>query len=211
MKQIAHRGYTNKYIKENTLEAFDNAIENGFAGFECDVRSTKDNIAVICHDPFIDRTSNGTGLIKTYTYKELLHLNFGTNKIPSKIPTLKKVLRSYNCLKIIELKVDINLTKIIRYVDDKTYFISFNPQIIKKVKRDYPYLKAGLLTSYVHDKRKYNYDLICLLDNFSTEKILKYFSAKEIVIFIYGIVGKLNVKSNSVYYITGKKIKEVIN
>ena len=105
MKLIAHRGLTNKYIKENTLEAFNNAIENGFIGFECDVRLTKDNVPVICHDPFIDRTSNRRGLIRNYTYKELKKINFGSKKVPSKIPTLKQVLR-LDCVKVIELLLE---------------------------------------------------------------------------------------------------------
>ena len=95
MKLIAHRGYTTKLIKENTKEAFVNALNNDFLGFECDVRKTKDNELVICHDAYINRVSNGSGLISTYNYNELLEYNFGN----SKICLLKEVLK-YKCIKV---------------------------------------------------------------------------------------------------------------
>ena len=48
---IAHRGLK-KEASENTLEAFEKSINNTFySGFECDVRTTKDHIFVICHNP----------------------------------------------------------------------------------------------------------------------------------------------------------------
>ena len=39
---IAHRGLFDDNIKENTIEAFDNAFNNGYEGIEFDVRLTKD-------------------------------------------------------------------------------------------------------------------------------------------------------------------------
>ena len=79
MNLIAHRGYKTNNVKENTIEAFDMAYKLGYKGLECDVRVTKDKKLVICHDAFINRVSNGSGLIKNKTYKELLKYNFGTN------------------------------------------------------------------------------------------------------------------------------------
>ena len=203
MKFIAHRGLTNKFIKENTLEAFQNAIDNGFLGFECDVRLTKDKIPVICHDPFIDRTSNKKGLIKSLTYKELLKANFGTKTNPSKLPTLKEVLK-YKCIKVIELKCYIPLKKYIKLIDDKTYFISFNPFIINRIKKEYPNLKIGLLST-VKEIKNYKHNLICILDEFAKKENINKYLEKNIDIFIYGIIGKINTVSNSVFYITDKK------
>ena len=205
MNLIAHRGLTNKKIKENTLEAFDNALKNGFLGFECDIRLTKDNIPVICHDPFIDRTSNGSGLIRDKTYDQLLKYNFGTKENRSKIPTLKEVLK-YKCIKLIELKVDIDLTPYIDLIDDNTYFISFNNYIIKSINGNYPQLKTGLLTGIINNKNTYNYKLICLLDDTTNKEIISFFKEKGIKVFIYGIVGKLNNKDDDLFYITNKKI-----
>ncbi len=199
MKLIAHRGLTNKYIKENTLEAFSNAIENGFIGFECDVRLTKDNVPVICHDPFIDRTSNKRGLIRNYTYKELKKINFGSKKVPSKIPTLKQVLR-LDCVKVIELITYIPLNDYISLIDNNTYFISFNPFIIKKTKQKHPNLKIGLLST-TKTIKNYKYNLICILDELAKENIINSFLENNIDVFIYGILGKINIQNKKVFYI----------
>jgi glycerophosphoryl diester phosphodiesterase len=49
---LGHRGARrNKSAPENTLAAFDLALESGCDGFEFDVRLTKDNQCVVCHDP----------------------------------------------------------------------------------------------------------------------------------------------------------------
>ncbi|MEC7732347.1 MAG: glycerophosphodiester phosphodiesterase family protein, partial [Pseudomonadota bacterium] len=46
---IAHRGGANLW-PENTLEAFDNAINTGVDGIECDIQHTRDDRLVIHHD-----------------------------------------------------------------------------------------------------------------------------------------------------------------
>jgi len=47
---LGHRG-ARRYAPENTLPAFDLALEHGCDGFEFDVRLTSDGRAIICHDP----------------------------------------------------------------------------------------------------------------------------------------------------------------
>ena len=69
MHLIAHRGLTSKDIKENTLEAFKNDINNGYLGIELDIRKNKDNKIVVIHDKYINRTSNGSGNINKLLYK----------------------------------------------------------------------------------------------------------------------------------------------
>ena len=65
---ISHRGYSAKY-PENTMIAFQKAVEVGTHGIELDVQLSKDGEIVICHDETINRTSNGTGYIKDMTLK----------------------------------------------------------------------------------------------------------------------------------------------
>ena len=74
-KNFAHRGFSGKY-PENTLLAFEKAIEAGAEGMEFDVQLTKDGELVIIHDETIDRTSNGSGRVKDFTYEELLQYDF---------------------------------------------------------------------------------------------------------------------------------------
>ncbi len=208
MKKIAHRGYTTNFIKENTIEAFDNAMNNSFEGFECDVRKTKDNVLVISHDATIDRTSNGKGLIRELTYKELLHYNFGTKEVPSKIPTLERVLKTFkNTIKIIEIKTRVDLTSILGLIDENTYFIGFDTSYIKELKKKYPKLKFGILNYVLNNREDYNLDVVCILDTIASDSIVMSYLKKGIKVFIYGIVGKINYQRNfkNLYYIVDKK------
>lgn len=110
MLLFGHRGYSDRY-PENTLLAFEKAIEDGFDGIETDVHKTKDGKLVLCHDEKIDRTSNGKGYIKDMTYDELLQYDFGdkTKYKGQKIPLLKELLELCKGKKIlINLEVKTN-------------------------------------------------------------------------------------------------------
>lgn len=73
---IAHRGGKGIF-PENTAYAFEQSMRLGVDALELDIHLTKDNQLVTIHDPTIDRTSNGTGYVKDYTYEELKQFNFG--------------------------------------------------------------------------------------------------------------------------------------
>jgi len=89
---IGHRG-TRTEFDENTIEAFKKAIEFGANYIELDVRKTRDNKLIILHDPSLDRTTTGSGLINNLVWAEIR--NFKT-KINSKhIPLLSKVLDKF--------------------------------------------------------------------------------------------------------------------
>ena len=66
---IAHRG-ASAYAPENTLSAFEKAIQMGALVIETDVHQTKDSVIVIMHDLSVDRTTNGKGLIKDLSSNE---------------------------------------------------------------------------------------------------------------------------------------------
>ena len=75
-KFCAHRGVS-ALMPENTLPAFAAALSLGADEIELDVRLTKDHKMVVCHDPNLDRISNGTGDVSDYTLEELQRLNVG--------------------------------------------------------------------------------------------------------------------------------------
>lgn len=75
----AHRGWPAKY-PENTMESFRAAEAIGVDQLELDVRITKDNELVIIHDATVDRTTNGTGLVREKTLAELKALDAGSFK-----------------------------------------------------------------------------------------------------------------------------------
>lgn len=93
---IAHRG-ANKRAPQNTLPAFQKAIEMGTDGFETDVHLTLDGVPVICHNYTIDETSNGTGEIEKMTLEQLKTYDFGSyyhkDFRGTTLPTLEEFLQ----------------------------------------------------------------------------------------------------------------------
>lgn len=204
MKRIAHRGYRTLNIKENTMEAFLNACNNGFDGFEFDVRKTLDEKLVVCHNSWINLTSDGSGLISDMTYEELSKYNFGTEKVKSKIPLLEEVLKEYKDsgkIKLVELKTRVDLDEVLDLIDEDTYFISFDSTYINYLNDKYPDLKFGVLNYVLNSDLDYDLDIICLLDNIASDELVDYFLNRGVKVFIYGIVGKIDYKSDEVYYI----------
>ena len=111
----AHRGLSNRY-PENTVLAFREAGKVPcYFGMETDVQMTKDGVLVCMHDYTIDRTTNGTGKVSDYTWKELrkFWIDGGTgwnDKYTHKlrIPTFKeylKVCKKANLVPYVELKL----------------------------------------------------------------------------------------------------------
>ncbi|ADU29881.1 glycerophosphodiester phosphodiesterase family protein [Evansella cellulosilytica] len=90
MKIIAHRG-NKQYYPENTMISFHSAAMYPIDGIEFDLQLTKDEIPVVIHDDKIDRTTNGTGSVSSYTFDELkkydagswFHSRFRGERIPS--------------------------------------------------------------------------------------------------------------------------------
>ncbi len=79
IKIWAHRGaggWDTQYAPENTMPAFEKAVEMGADGIELDVQFSRDGEIVICHDETIDRTSDGEGAVRAYTLAELKAFNF---------------------------------------------------------------------------------------------------------------------------------------
>lgn len=93
---VGHRG-TTKFAPENTLAAFDKAIEMGARAVEMDVRMTADGHFVIMHDARVDRTTDGTGFVSKMTLAEIVNLDagawFGKEFAGEPVPTLREALR----------------------------------------------------------------------------------------------------------------------
>ena len=80
---IAHRGLHDATHPENSLAAFENAIQHGYA-VETDVRFSKDNQLVVFHDAFLARMTGQEGAVAEYTAAELAELRLagGEQRIP---------------------------------------------------------------------------------------------------------------------------------
>ncbi|MES2965889.1 MAG: glycerophosphodiester phosphodiesterase family protein [Bdellovibrionota bacterium] len=92
---FAHRGYS-KAFPENTLIAIRGALDLGVQGIEIDVRRTKDGELVLMHDSFVNRTTNGSGLIDMMSFAKVRSLDAGSWKGPQykgeRVPTLREAL-----------------------------------------------------------------------------------------------------------------------
>ena len=65
----AHRGYA-AVAPENTMSAFEAAVNAGADACEFDVHMTLDGTLVVFHDDTIGRTTNGTGVLSELTYED---------------------------------------------------------------------------------------------------------------------------------------------
>lgn len=161
MKVIAHRGYSGRY-PENTMLAFKKAVEAGCDEIELDVQLTKDGVVVVFHDEKIDRTTDGSGLIKDYTYEELKKFN-AAKLFPQvtefeHIPTFDEYcawIATTNVTTNIEIKTGVyyyediekKTVEIIRKygLEEKVMFSSFNHLSLLKVKELMPNVECGAL------------------------------------------------------------------
>lgn len=203
MDLIAHRGLTNENIKENTLKAFKNAINNNYNGIELDIRRTKDNVIVVIHDKYINRTSDGIGNINNLTYKNVLKYNFGTKKNKSKIPTLKEVIKCINNTNIfIELKEEINkeeLENILKLNNsNKYYLMSFNKEYIDDlVGIEY---NLGLINYVFNSFIDYSdYNFVLVLEDLFNKDIYDYFKKLNIEVVIYNIRNNISLKNKEIF------------
>ena len=102
MKLIAHRG-SSEYFPENTIAAFDHALELGFNFLELDIHLTIDNVLIVMHDSDVDRTSDGSGPINQMRLDQIKNLDAGSwfegpgilNEI-QRVPTLEEILQRYS-------------------------------------------------------------------------------------------------------------------
>lgn len=95
---IAHRG-ASALAPENTMAAFEKAVELGADALELDLHLTRDDELVVIHDDVLDRTTDGLGPVHERSLKELKQLDagrwFGEGFAGERIPTLAEVLQRF--------------------------------------------------------------------------------------------------------------------
>lgn len=120
-KIYAHRGAMGTY-PQNTMLAFEKAIEMGVDGLEIDVHMTSDEHLVVIHDEYAERKTDGEGMIKDMTLDQVRALSAGVRYKdfeayePSwdqeKVPTLQEVLGLVE-LHDIELNIEFKTNKVL--------------------------------------------------------------------------------------------------
>lgn len=158
----AHRG-ASAYAPENTLEAFQMAVDMGADGVELDVQFSKDKQLVVIHDSNLERVSNVSGAVQSYTLKELKEFRFNNKRADypqAQIATLEEV---YQLIKPTDLTINVELKTgrnqnlgiedaVAKLTKDmgmasRVLFSSFNHNSIVKLKELLPDAKFAFLQS----------------------------------------------------------------
>jgi len=158
---LCHRGAKN-YAPENTLPAFQTALQLGADGFELDTQLTSDGHVAVYHDPSVDRTTNGHGRLSSLTLAQVRELEAGSffsEKFRGeKIPTLDEVFETTGKRAIINVELknfstpfDNLAEKVCELVrrhgmQQNVIFSSFLPWNLKKAARLLPEVPRGLIT-----------------------------------------------------------------
>lgn len=159
-KILGHRG-ANRRAPQNTIPAFQAAIDRGADGVEFDVQMSSDGVLVICHNFTVDETSNGSGYVNELTFEELRNLDFGSwfskEFAGTKIPTLEETLDCVKDMEIINVEIKHPTKARVEVVQktydmvkakgllEKTVFSSFDFDVLTILKQIDPEVCTGLL------------------------------------------------------------------
>jgi glycerophosphoryl diester phosphodiesterase len=154
---IAHRG-GRSLGPENTLYTYQRAVNLGVDVLEFDVHLTRDNHLAVIHDKTVDRTTNGSGAVESYTLADLQKLDaayrwsddrgdaFPLRGKGIKIPSLAEVFQIFPRMRMnIEIKnpKPAAITSLCRTIQDynmsrKVMIASFSAGALKKFRTACP-------------------------------------------------------------------------
>jgi glycerophosphoryl diester phosphodiesterase len=166
---IGHRGAMG-YAPENTLASFEEAIRRGADLIELDVQLSADNEIVVMHDTSVDRTTDGSGLVRDLPWEKIKTFDagvwYGLDYTKEYIPSLGQVIGRFRDRKttrhhlvgfIIELKTikgsggslaDAVVSLLQREeFTDRVCIISFDAVALQEVRAAHKTLPTGLLFS----------------------------------------------------------------
>lgn len=162
LTHYAHRGLFGKNIPENSLSAFKKAVENNF-GIELDVQLSKDNAVMVFHDYTLKRMTGAEGKLSDFTKDELKKLSL--LETDEKIPTLEEVLKIVDgkVPLLVELKGESfdsslcqKLAENLKEYKGEYCVESFNPLLIKNIKKYLPDVICGQLYTNVIKEKKFS-------------------------------------------------------
>jgi glycerophosphoryl diester phosphodiesterase len=157
---VAHRGASAE-LPENTLAAFERAVDRGADAIEFDVRLTSDGVPIVMHDPDVARTTDGSGPVRSMTAARLSDLRIDGEH---PVPTLEDVLRALSGRIAVDIEiknlpgepdfdheeqpvVDATLATLARTgFTGAVLLTSFNPLAIAHARTVAPEIPTGLLT-----------------------------------------------------------------
>ena len=196
---LGHRGAP-KYFRENTIKSFKEAINQGVDGIELDVQKTHDNEVLIHHDRYlIDKKTkiknvNFKNIQKIQNEHKLNHLK-ELKQIINDIKILNIEIKSYS---IFNKNIEEDVINFIRNnkIVKKTIVSSFNPLVLKKIKKIDKNIKIGYLFSRTNKNillRTKIWSFFIKPDTFHADlntinkKIVSWCKIKKIPILIYTV------------------------
>jgi glycerophosphoryl diester phosphodiesterase len=105
---LAHRGDL-AHAPENTLPSFSQAIQKGADGVELDAKLTADGHVIVIHDTTVDRTTNGSGKVASFTLDAIRKLDAGVWFDPTfagaHVPLLEEVFETVGRDRLINIEL----------------------------------------------------------------------------------------------------------
>lgn len=148
MQVIGHRG-ARVLEPENTLRAVARGLE--CAGWvEVDVRLSREGVPVVIHDPTLDRTTDGKGLVRETPLADLRRLDAGQGE---RIPLLQEVLdrvghRRGLVVEAKEVETVPAISPLLReYGTQDVMLVSFHAGALPAARALLPGLSTGLIVS----------------------------------------------------------------
>jgi glycerophosphoryl diester phosphodiesterase len=154
MQIYAHRGYSSAF-PENTMSAFQGALDLGVYGVELDIHASADGIPVVIHDESLDRTTNGSGLVTDKTAAELAALDAGNGQ---GVPTFEAVIALANGRFHVDIEIKGKhceravLDVLARHPNTKAAISSFDWDVLENVHELAPNFELWVLTDTVSDE-----------------------------------------------------------
>lgn len=179
---MAHRGDIRSGV-ENTMEAFEGAVQAGADYIELDVLQTKDGKLAVIHDKNLKRLSGNNVNVYELTLDELQKITLVQNGFSGKIPSLDEVLEQLpERIKLnIELKthgyeqnyVDTFVETLHHHNVKKNRIIvqSLEYDLVKQVKQLVPELKVGyIIFATFADLGRFHADFYVVEESFATAR-----------------------------------------
>lgn len=196
-----HRGGKGiPYYPENSLETLSYLNQRIAAIYEIDISETKDGQLVLFHDNSLERTTTGSGLLRTKTMSELngLFLKDDNNAITSfKIPLFETVLqwaRNHGVILTIDIKQGVSIKKVIKAIEntrteDNCIIITYSVEQALKTHE----LAPGLLLSV---SARNNRELDDLLNSgLPTENMIAFTGTRLSSVDLYARLREQNILS----------------
>lgn len=179
---VAHQG-GDLLRPGNTMPAFEHAMEIGADVLEMDLELTADEEIVVIHDETVDRTTDGSGRVDSFTLEEIRELDAAYTWSPPdsdetpyrgegiQIPTLEEVLEAFPAVPLLlePKRESVDPARLLEYLDtfdrgDDVLIGAFEDEILEEVREIDPEIATGigpregraLLLSTRPDQRRYD-------------------------------------------------------